>query len=245
MKFTVLTLFPEMFQNYINSSIVKRAREKNLVEVEVINFRDFATNKHKSVDDYPYGGGAGMVITPEPLDNTFKSIKAKGKKVIYLTPKGKVLNQELVESLGNEEEIVLLSGHYEGIDQRIIDKYVTDEISIGDYVLSGGELGALVLIDSITRLVPGVIKEHSLDEESISSGLLEYPHYTRPSDFNGVKVPKVLISGNHKKIDEFRLLESVKLTLKRRPDLIEEGLKKNKYSEDIIKIIKQVKKDLF
>ncbi len=195
MKFSILTLFPEMFEA-MNSSIVGRAIEKNLIEIETINIRDFSKNKHKKVDDTPYGGGAGMVMMPDVVYDAYKSVKTEESKVIYLSPQGKVLNQEKVKSLSNEKHLILLCGHYEGIDQRVLDEIVDEEISIGDYVLTGGELPAMVLIDTVSRYVDGVINRESVEEESFSneSNLLEYPQYTRPEEFHGMKVPEILIS---------------------------------------------------
>lgn len=223
MNIDILTLFPEMFNSLMSESIIGRAREKGIIEINPINIRDFTKNKHKRVDDYPYGGGSGMVFMNQPLFDALESLteNSNNSRIIYLTPKGKTYNQEIAKNLSNEENLILLCGHYEGIDQRIIDEWVTDEISIGDYVLTGGELPAMVLIDSIARLIPGVLgKNESFTEDSFYNGLLEYPHYTRPSDYKGRKVPEVLLSGNHRLIDEWRTKESLKITMKRRPDLI-------------------------
>ena len=192
MKFYCLTLFPEMFE-VLNTSIIGRAKEKGLIDIELINIRDFSKDKHKKVDDTPYGGGAGMVMRADVVYDAYKSIKSKAK-VIYMSPQGKKLDQEKVKELSNEEELIILCGHYEGIDQRVIDKIVDEEISIGDYVLTGGELPAMVLIDSVSRYKEGVISGESIEEESFTNGLLEYPQYTRPEVFENVKVPEVLIS---------------------------------------------------
>lgn len=224
MRFHIMTLFPEIFNSYMDESIMKRAVEKGIIEVHIYNIRDFSNNKHKKVDDYPFGGGAGMVMTPQPIYDTYKYIitthNINNPSVIYLTPKGKVYNQSMAKQMSLKEDIILLCGHYEGIDERIIDLIVTDEISIGDYVLTGGELPALIMIDSISRLIPGVLnQEESFEEESFKDNLLEYPHYTRPRDFEGLKVPEVLLSGNHKKIDEWRREESIRITKERRFDL--------------------------
>lgn len=220
-----MTLFPDIFKAYIGESMMKKAVENSILEVELYNIRDFSENKHKKVDDYPFGGGAGMVMTPQPIFSTYEYIVDKyeleNPRVIYLSPKGRVFNQKIAKSLSLENDIIFLCGHYEGVDQRIIDLIVTDEISIGDYVLTGGELPALVMIDSIARLVPGVLnRSESHEDESFENDLLEYPQYTRPRSFNGLEVPEVLLSGNHKKIDEWRSEESQKITLERRPDLI-------------------------
>ncbi len=193
MKFDVLTLFPEMFQ-ILNQSIIGRAKEKNLIEINLINIRDFSKDKHKKVDDTPYGGGAGMVMKADVVYDAFKSIDSKNAKLIYMSPQGKKLNQSKVVELSNEEHLILLCGHYEGIDQRVIDKIVDEEISIGDYVLTGGELPAMVLIDSVSRYKEGVLSKESIQEESFSNGILEYPQYTRPEVFEGIKVPEVLLS---------------------------------------------------
>ena len=194
MRFTILTIFPEMFET-IKQSIIGRAIEKDLIEINLINIRDFSENKHKKVDDTPYGGGAGMVMMPDVVYRAYLSIKDKEKaKVIYLSPKGKTLNQKKVENLSKEEHLILLCGHYEGIDQRVIDEIVDEEISIGDYVLTGGEIPAMVLVDSVSRYIAGVLKDESIKEESFSNGLLEYPQYTRPEVFLDKKVPEVLIS---------------------------------------------------
>ncbi|MDY4561261.1 MAG: tRNA (guanosine(37)-N1)-methyltransferase TrmD [Peptostreptococcus porci] len=225
MRIHVMTLFPDIFKAYIGESMMKKAVENSILEVELYNIRDFSENKHKKVDDYPFGGGAGMVMTPQPIFSTYEYIVDKyeleNPRVIYLSPKGRVFNQKIAKSLSLENDIIFLCGHYEGVDQRIIDLIVTDEISIGDYVLTGGELPALVMIDSIARLVPGVLnRSESHEDESFENDLLEYPQYTRPRIFNGLEVPEVLLSGNHKKIDEWRSEESQKITLERRPDLI-------------------------
>ena len=226
-----MTLFPEIFHSYMNESIMKRAIEKEIIEVHVYNIRDFSTNKHKKVDDYPFGGGAGMLMTPQPIYDTYRHIVDKhnieNPRVVYLTPKGQVYKQEIAQDLSLGDDIILLCGHYEGIDQRIIDLIVTDEVSIGDYVLTGGELPALIMIDSIARLIPGVLSQNeSFEEESFKDDLLEYPHYTRPREFMGMQVPDVLLSGNHKRIEEWRLEESKKITKLRRPDLYKKSCKK-------------------
>ena len=193
MKIDILTLFPEMFSS-LNESIIGKAKEKNLIEINLINIRDFSKDKHKKVDDTPYGGGAGMVIKPDVVYDAFKSIKSENAKTIYMSPQGKVLNQTKVKELSNESHLILLCGHYEGIDQRVLDEIVDEEISIGDYVLTGGELPAMVLIDSVSRYIEGVISSESVEEESFSNGLLEYPQYTRPETFLNKQVPEVLKS---------------------------------------------------
>ena len=236
MQFDVLTLFPEMF-NILNESIIGRAKEKGLININLINIRDFSKNKHNKVDDTPYGGGAGMVIQPNVVYDAYKSIKNKEAKVIYLSPKGKKLNQKKVEELSKEKQLILLCGHYEGIDQRVLDKIVDEEISIGDYVLTGGEIPAMVLIDSVSRYIEGVLKQDSTTEESFSEGLLEYPQYTRPEIFEGEKVPEVLLSGHHKNIDKWRREQSLIITYSKRPELLE----KMELSDEDKKILEKYK----
>ena len=219
MKFDVLTLFPEMFDT-LNQSIIGKAKEKELIDINLINIRDFSKDKHKKVDDTPYGGGAGMVIRPDVVYDAYKSIEDKDAKVIYMSPQGKILNQKKVEDLSKQKHLIILCGHYEGIDQRVLDKIVDEEISIGDYVLTGGEIPAMVLIDSISRYVEGVINQESIEEESFSNGLLEYPQYTRPEVFEGEKVPEILLSGHHENIEKWRKDKSIEITKKKRPDLL-------------------------
>ena len=219
MKFDVLTLFPEMFDP-VKQSILGKAIEKELIDINLVNIRDFSKNKHKKVDDTPYGGGAGMVIMPDVVYDAYSSLETKNAKVIYMSPQGKTLNQKKVEELSKEEHLIILCGHYEGIDQRVIDKIVDEEISIGDYILTGGEFPAMVLIDSVSRYVQGVLKQDSIKEESFSNGLLEYPQYTRPEIFLGEKVPEILLSGHHEKIDAWRKEKSIEITKQKRPDLI-------------------------
>lgn len=219
MKFDVLTLFPEMFEP-LKQSIIGRAEEKELIDINFINIRDFSKNKHKKVDDTPYGGGAGMVMQADVVYDAYKSLNITKAKVIYMSPQGKVLNQSKVQALAEEEHIILLCGHYEGIDQRVLDEIVDEEISIGDYVLTGGEIPAMVLIDSVSRYVDGVIKKESTKEESFSNGLLEYPQYTRPETFLNSKVPEVLLSGNHQNIEKWRRQKSLENTYKKRPELL-------------------------
>lgn len=240
MQFDVLTLFPEMF-NILNESIIGRAKGKGLINVNLINIRDFSKNKHKKVDDTPYGGGAGMVIQPDVVYDAYKSVitnneKSEKTRVIYMSPQGKKLDQQKVEELSKQEHLILLCGHYEGIDQRVLDSIVDEEISIGDYVLTGGELPAMVLIDSVSRYVEGVLKDGSTTEESFSQGLLEYPQYTRPEIFEGQQVPEVLRSGNHQMIDKWRREQSLKRTLEKRPDLLE----KVELSDEDKKILEKI-----
>ncbi|MBO6232669.1 MAG: tRNA (guanosine(37)-N1)-methyltransferase TrmD [Clostridia bacterium] len=219
MKFDVLTLFPEMFKP-MEESIIGRAKENKQIDINLINIRDFSTDKHKHVDDTPYGGGAGMVMKPDVVYDAFKSVESKNAKVIYLTPQGKKLDQKKVEELAKEQHLILLCGHYEGIDQRAIDLIDPEEISVGDYVLTGGELPAMILIDAVSRYVDGVLNKESIEEESFSNGLLEYPQYTRPEVFEGLQVPEVLLSGNHQNIEKWRKEKSLEITKKKRPDLL-------------------------
>ena len=219
MKFDVLTLFPEMFKS-LDESIIGKAKEKKLIEINLINIRDFSKDKHKKVDDTPYGGGAGMVLMPDVVYDAYNSIKDKNAKVIYLSPQGKVLNQNKIKELAKQNHLILLCGHYEGIDQRVLDEIVDEEISIGNYVLTGGELPAMVLIDSVSRYVGGVLNDESVEEESFSSNLLEYPQYTRPEEFRGKKVPDVLTSGHHENIKKWRAEKALEVTKKKRPDLL-------------------------
>lgn len=225
-KFIILSLFPEMFNEFINASVVGRAVKKGLVQIKVINFREFSEDKHRRVDFPPYGGGSGMVISPLPLMRAIEYSKEilkdeKEIKIIYLSPRGRLLNYELSKSIAESNcNYILICGHYEGIDERIIEKYNVEEISIGDYVLTGGELASQVLCDSIIRLIPGAIDEGSLVEESHTNNLLEYPQYTKPDNFCGMVVPEILKSGNHEKIKEYRKQESIRITKKYRPDLL-------------------------
>ena len=220
MRFDVLTLFPEMFMP-LQKSILERAQKNGNIDINLINIRDFSKDKHKKVDDTPYGGGAGMVIRPDVVYDAYNSIENReNAKVIFLSPQGKTLNQQKVEELSKQEHLILLCGHYEGIDQRVLDKIVDEEISIGDYVLTGGELPSMVLIDAVSRYVDGVLNIESIKEESFSNNLLEYPQYTRPETFLDEKVPEVLISGHHENIRKWREEQSKIITNKKRPDLI-------------------------
>ncbi|MEN1966897.1 tRNA (guanosine(37)-N1)-methyltransferase TrmD [Lentibacillus sp. N15] len=224
MHIDVLTLFPEMISAMFHTSILKKAQEKETFSYNLINFRDFTENKHGKVDDYPYGGGAGMVLTPQPVFDAVASVtkhEAAKPRIILLCPQGEQYNQKKAEELADEEHLVFVCGHYEGYDERIRKHLVTDEISIGDYVLTGGELGAMVVIDSVVRLLPDVLgNKDSAREDSFSTGLLEHPHYTRPADFRGMKVPDILLSGDHQKIEQWRRKESLKRTYERRQELI-------------------------
>ena len=227
MKFKVLTLFPGLFDGFLSESIIKRAIENEKIDISIHNIRDYANNKHNQVDDTPYGGGAGMLLMCEPIFKAVDDIKTSKSKVIMLSPDGEQFTQKKAYELSKEEDLILLCGHYEGFDERI-NKVVDEKISIGDYVLTGGELPAMVLIDSISRLVDGVIKEDSHINDSFNDDLLDYPQYTKPREYEGMKVPDVLLSGDHKKIDEWRKEEALKKTIEQRPDLIEKNEKKRK-----------------
>jgi len=221
LKIDILTLFPNMFEGFINESIIKRAIEKKLVEINIIDFREFSEDKNKKVDDYPYGGGNGMVLACQPIFDAVESIKTENSIVIMTTPSGTPLKQKISQNLSNKQHLIIICGHYEGFDERI--RTIVDlEISIGDYVLTGGELPAMVITDSITRLVDGVIKEESRTLESFNDNLLDYPEYTKPQNFRGLEVPEVLLSGHHKNIEEFRKEEALKRTKSVRPDLLKE-----------------------
>ena len=221
MKIDILTLFPEMFAP-LKESIIKRAVDSKKVEINIINIREFANPPHYKCDDEPFGGGAGMIMMCEPIYKAIESIKTDNCKIFYMSPRGVVFSQEKEQDMLNFNHIIILCGHYEGVDQRIIDFYNIEEISIGDYVLTGGELPAMVITDTIVRLLPNVITPESILDESFSDGLLEYNQYTRPSNFLGMEVPKVLLSGDHKKIAEFRKNQSIELTKKNRPDLLKD-----------------------
>ena len=226
MKIDVLTLFPRMFEGPMSESIIGKAVDKNLLSINVMNFREFSTNKHQNVDDYPYGGGAGMLLTAQPILSAFNHIQEQTpetkKRVILLDPAGKPFEQKKAEELAEEEHLIFICGHYEGYDERI-RSIVTDEISLGDYVLTGGELGAMVVIDATARLLPDALgNQESAITDSFSTGLLEHPHYTRPASYKGMDVPEVLLSGNHKRIEDWREKESLKRTYERRPDLLED-----------------------
>ncbi len=224
MRFHVMTLFPEMILQGLNTSIIGKAIQKKAIEVEAINIRDYTTEKHGQVDDYPYGGGAGMVMQAEPIYRAWESIVTrlgKSPKVIYMTPQGSVFHQEMAKEFAQEEDLIILCGHYEGVDERVLDKIVTHHVSIGDYVLTGGELPAMVMIDCISRMVKGVLSnEKSAESESFQEGLLEYPQYTRPEEFMGMRVPEVLLSGHHANIEQWRREQALKRTQERRPDLL-------------------------
>lgn len=243
MRFDIITIFPEIFNAYLNESILKRAIEKKIVEIKVYNLRDFTTDKHKTVDDYPYGGGPGMVMKPEPFFSAVESIKPDGipRRTIMLSPQGKVFNQDMALSMAKENRnLLFMCGRYEAIDERVRENLVDEEISIGDYILTGGELPALVIIDSIVRLIPGVLgDERSKEEESFTWGILDYPHYTRPPEFRGLRVPDVLLSGNHKEISRWRRREALKRTMLRRSDLIE----KVSLTDEDYKLLSEIKEE--
>lgn len=240
MNFHILTLFPDMVLGGLNTSIIGRAMEKDLISVEAINIRDYSTDKHRHVDDYPYGGGAGMVMQPGPIYDAYEDlVKRRGTKprVIYMTPQGQVFNQKIAEELSQEEDLVFLCGHYEGVDERVLELIVTDYLSVGDYVLTGGELPAMMMIDCISRLVPGVLSnEVSAEFESFQDNLLEYPQYTRPEWFMEKQVPKILLSGHHKNIETWRKEQSIKRTWERRPDLLDSAALNKKEKEFLDKL---------
>lgn len=225
MKISILSLFPEMFEGVLHTSILKKAQENEAVSFSVTDFRNYSENKHHKVDDYPYGGGAGMVLKPEPLFNAVEAVTEgadKPPRVILMCPQGERFTQAKAEELASEENLVFICGHYEGYDERIREHLVTDELSIGDFVLTGGEIASMAIIDSVVRLLPGVLGNNvSSVEDSFSTGLLEHPHYTRPATYKGLTVPDVLLSGNHGEIDKWRMEQSLKRTLERRPDLLE------------------------
>lgn len=237
MKISILTLFPEMFSIF-DHSIIGRAKANNIVDMELFNIRDYTLSRHKKVDDYPYGGGAGMVMAPQPIVDTIRAAKKTNNgKVIFLGPRGKTFNQEMAKDLSKEENLIFLCGHYEGIDERVY-KHIDMEISLGDFVLTGGEMAAIPVIDSVLRLIPGVLgKEESFMEESFYNGFLEYPQYTRPEEFEGDKVPEILLSGHHENIRQWRRLQSIQITKERRPDLFKEAV----LSKDDMKILKKNK----
>ncbi len=237
MIFNVFTLFPEAVEAMTKYSVLQRGIDSGLIEIRTINIRDYANNKHKQVDDYPYGGGAGMVMMPDPIISAVEASDTKTKELIFMSPKGKVLTQKMANELSMKEEINILCGHYEGVDQRVVDSLVTDEISIGDYVLTGGEIAAAVLIDSVARLVSGVLgSDESVIDESHQNGWLEYPQYTRPSEYRGMKVPDVLLSGHHKNIETWRKEQSIRETILKRPDLVQVNL----LSDDERKIVEKL-----
>lgn len=240
MNYYIMTLFPDMVMNGLNTSIIGKAMEKELLSIKAVDIREYTTDKHRHVDDYPYGGGAGMVMQAQPVYDCYKAIESKLEKkprVLFMTPTGKTFNQDMAKELANEENLVFLCGHYEGIDKRVLDKIVTDEVSLGDFVLTGGELPAMVMIDAISRLIPGVLNNDiSAETETFTDNLLEYPQYTRPEVWEGESVPSVLLSGHHANIEKWRREQSILLTKERRPDLFEKvelTKKDKKFLQDI------------
>lgn len=241
MRIDILTLFPEMFEGVLGSSILGKATEKGIVSFHVTNFRDYSESKHGTVDDTPYGGGGGMVLKPEPLFRAVEAVASEEKpRVILMCPQGEPYSQRKAEELSRERHLVFLCGHYEGYDERIREHLVTDEISIGDYVLTGGELGAMVVIDSIVRLQPGALgNQTSAVTDSFSTGLLEYPHYTRPAEYRGWKVPDILLSGHHANIERWRLKESLRRTMERRPELLD----RMELTKDMEKLLQEIREE--
>lgn len=250
MNFHILTLFPDMVEQGLNTSIIGRAKDRGLLSIEAVNIRDYAFNKHQSVDDYPYGGGAGMLMQAEPIYQCYKAVcekagislddpQAKRPRVVYLSPQGETFSQKMAEELAGEEELVLLCGHYEGVDERVLEEIVTDYVSIGDYVLTGGELPAMVMVDAISRLVPGVLhNDVSAEFESFQDNLLEYPQYSRPETWHGKQVPSILLSGHHANIEKWRREQSIIRTAQKRPDLLKEAVlseKERKFLDEYIK----------
>ncbi|MCD7777245.1 MAG: tRNA (guanosine(37)-N1)-methyltransferase TrmD [Clostridiales bacterium] len=240
MNFYVLTLFTDMIRQGLSHSVIGRGIEKGIINVETVDIRDFTKDKHRRVDDYGYGGGAGMIMQPQPVYDAYMNVKKRvkeGARLIYMSPQGAVFNQKKAEELSQGSDIIILCGHYEGIDQRVIDEIKPEEISLGDFVLTGGELGAMVVIDAVSRLIPGVLnKEESFEEESFSDGLLEYPQYTRPYEFMGRTVPDVLLSGHHENVAKWRRQQKIIYTLQKRPDLLEKAdlsEKERKFIEDL------------
>ena len=247
MKIKILTLFPEMFPNVLKNSILGRAEKNNIIEFEFINIRDYSIGNYKKVDDYPFGGGTGMVMMPRPVTDALIAAGAEKGNVVYMSPRGEKVSESLLREFADKDELTILCGHYEGVDQRIIDYWQMQEVSIGDYVLTGGELPAMVFIDALARLLPAVLpKEGASTEESIYSGLLEYPQYTKPREFEGICVPEVLLNGNHKLIELWKFEEALKITKESRPDLFATYIEKNKknFTKDEIKIVNNLVNDI-
>ena len=244
MRIDVLTLFPEMFGPVIGGSILGRAAEKGIIDVRLTDIRDFSNDKHNKADDYPFGGGGGMVMMPDPIFGAMESVGAADRKVIYMSPRGKILDAEKIRELSEMDGFVILCGHYEGVDQRVLDYWDAEEVSIGDYVLTGGELPAMVLIDSVARLLPDVLgNENSALEESVYSGLLEHPQYTKPREYRGLRVPEVLLNGNHKLIDLWKFRQALLLTKERRPDMFRDFIgQEHELSKDERKVLEQIMK---
>ncbi len=239
MHFDIFTLFPAMFQGPFSESILKRAQERGILSIALHNIRDATTDRHHIVDDYPYGGGAGMVMKPEPIFTSLEAVY-QGGPIILLTPRGRMFNQKIARELAQEPRISLLCGHYEGIDERVSEHLVTDELSIGDYVLTGGELAAMIVVDAVSRLIPGVLTEGSAEEESYSNNLLEYPQYTRPPEFRGWRIPAILLSGHHEMVVRWRRKEALRKTRQRRPDLF---AKLDLSSKQDVKILKELEEE--
>lgn len=242
MKINVLTLFPNMFAPVVSESMLGKANEKGILELNIIDIRDFSNNKHNKADDTPFGGGVGMVMNAEPIFGALESIGAEGKRILFMSPRGKLLDQIMIEELSMEKELTILCGHYEGVDERVIRYWEMEEVSVGDYILTGGELPAMILIDAVARLVPEVLGSSvSVKEESIYSGLLEHAQYTKPREFKGQSVPDVLVGGNHRLIHLWKFEESLKITKERRPDLFESFIKNQKnLDKEELKILKRV-----
>jgi tRNA (guanine-N1)-methyltransferase len=242
MKIDVLTLFPNMFKPVTEESILGRAKQNGILEINLIDIREYSKDKHKKADDYPFGGGAGMVLMADPVFNALNCVDAKGKKIIYMSPRGRLLDKDVIGELAEMDEFIVLCGHYEGIDQRIIDFWGMEELSVGDYILTGGELPAMILIDAVARMVPDVLgSSNAHNEESIYSGLIEYPQYTKPREYEGMEVPEVLVSGNHKMIHLWQFEKSLKLTKERRPDLFSKFVQhENSLSKDERKILYKI-----
>lgn len=240
MKFSVLSIFPEILESYFSSSIMKRAVERKLVEYELVNIRDFTHDKHKTVDDAPYGGVAGQVMMAQPLSEALESVDSRKTYVVYASPSGELFSQKYAELLSEKEKIVFIAGRYEGIDERVISKYVDKELSLGDYVMSSGEVAVCAMIDSIYRLLPDVISKKSLEEESFTGGLLEYPLYTRPYEWKKLKVPDVLTNGNHKEIERWKMEQRIKKTLRNRPELIKTAREQNLLSKEEEEFLKRL-----
>lgn len=244
MKIDVLTLFPEMFHSVLDSSILGRAAEKGILDVRLTDIRDFSHDKHNKADDYPFGGGGGMVMMADPIFGGLEAVEAGRKKILYMSPRGKILDEQKITELSRLPELVILCGHYEGVDQRVLDYWDMEEVSIGDYVLTGGELPAMVLIDAVARLLPEVLgNEASALDESIYSGLLEHPQYTKPREYRGMSVPEVLVGGNHKLIGLWKFRQALMLTKERRPDLLEQFLNEGReFSKEERKILEEIVK---
>lgn len=242
MKIDVLTLFPDMFSPVTNDSILGKAVENNILNIRISNIRDYTKDKHRKTDDTPFGGGAGMILSPQPVFDALHALNTSCKRILYMSPRGKILDKQLIQELAEEEEMVILCGHYEGVDQRIIDQWQMQEVSIGDYILTGGELAAMVLIDAVARMIPGVLgSQSSHEEESVYSGLLEYDQYTKPREYEGLAVPEVLYNGNHRLIHLWQLENSLRLTKARRPDLFHAfACRKTSLSKDERRVLEQV-----